>query len=80
MQLCSCDGEAIHLSKTETKMLELLIKNRGSAVNYDMFMNEVWEGELLDSTNIRVQVGTLRKKLKKDFIQNIRGMGYSIDY
>jgi len=80
MQLCSCDGEAIHLSKTETKMLELLIKNRGNAVNYDMFMAEVWEGELVDSTNIRVQVGTLRKKLKKDFIQNIRGVGYSIDY
>jgi len=35
---------------------------------------------LVDSTNIRVQVGTLRKKLKKDFIQNIRGVGYSIDY
>ncbi|HHC11048.1 MAG TPA: DNA-binding response regulator, partial [Campylobacterales bacterium] len=24
-------------------------------------------------------VGNLRKKLKKDFIKNIRGVGYSID-
>lgn len=43
-----------------------------------MFWEEVW-GEWIDPTNIRVQVGTLRKKLKDDFIKNVRGLGYSID-
>jgi DNA-binding response OmpR family regulator len=70
--------EVISLSKTETKLLELLIKNRGSVVTYDMFWEEVW-GEWIDPTNIRVQVGSLRKKLDNDFIQNARGVGYSID-
>ena len=77
MQL-TLDGEVILLGKTETKLLELLIKKRGSSVTYEMFWEEVW-GEWIDPTNIRVQVGSLRKKLENDFIKNIRGVGYSID-
>lgn len=72
------DEEVITLSKTETKILELLIKNRGSVVTYEMFWEGVW-GEWIDPTNIRVQVGSLRKKLLNDFIKNVRGVGYSID-
>jgi len=70
--------ESIQLAKTEAKILELLIKRRGNVVSYEMFWEEVW-GEWIDPTNIRVQVGTLRKKLQKDFIKNIRGVGYTID-
>jgi DNA-binding response OmpR family regulator len=77
MQL-SLEDAVINLSKTETKLLELLIKNRGSIVTYEMFWEEVW-GEWIDPTNIRVQVGSLRKKLLNDFIKNVRGVGYSID-
>ncbi|CAA6810183.1 MAG: PUTATIVE TWO-COMPONENT REGULATOR [uncultured Sulfurovum sp.] len=77
MQL-TLDDEVILLSKTETKLLELLIKNRGSVVTYEMFWEEVW-GEWIEPTNIRVQVGSLRKKLANDFIKNARGVGYSID-
>ncbi len=73
------DDESIQLAKTETKILELLIKRRGSVVSCEMFWEEVW-GEWVDSANIRVQVGNLRKKLKKDFIVNVRGVGYSIDF
>ena len=73
------DGEGITLGKTETKILELLIKQRGAVVSCEMFWEEVW-GEWVDSANIRVQVGNLRKKLKKVFIKNVRGLGYSIDF
>jgi len=74
----SLEGQKIILSKRETSMLELLIKHRGSVVSYTMFWESVW-GEWIEPTNIRVQVGTLRKKLEKNFIKNIRGVGYSID-
>ncbi len=77
MQL-TLENEVISLGKTETKLLELLIKHRGSVVSYEMFWEEVW-GEWIDPTNIRVQVGNLRKKLKYNFIKNVRGIGYSID-
>ena len=71
--------QSIKLGKTETKILELLIKQRGSVVSCEMFWEDVW-GEWVDSANIRVQVGNLRKKLEKDFIKNVRGVGYSIDF
>lgn len=74
----SLDNEPISLGKTETKILELLIKQRGTVVSYEMFWEEIW-GEWIEPTNIRVQVGNLRRKLKYDFIKNIRGVGYSID-
>ena len=47
-------------------------------MTYEMFWEEVW-GEWIEPTNIRVQVGNLRKKLKQDFIKNVRGIGYRID-
>lgn len=72
-------GEGVTLGKTETKILELLIKQRGAVVSCEMFWEEVW-GEWVDAANIRVQVGNLRKKLEKDFIKNVRGVGYSIDF
>lgn len=78
MRLYFENDTPIDLGKTEQKILELLIKYRGSPVTYEMFWEEVW-GEWIEPTNIRVQVGNLRKKLKKDFIKNIRGVGYSID-
>ena len=74
----SLKGKKIVLSRRETAILELLIKHRGMVVSYEMFWEEVW-GEWIDPTNIRVQVGTVRRKLKKNFIKNIRGVGYSID-
>jgi DNA-binding response OmpR family regulator len=77
MELSLKDKKVI-LSRRETSILELLIKNRGLVVSYEIFWEEVW-GEWIDPTNIRVQVGTLRRKLKKNFIKNIRGVGYSID-
>jgi DNA-binding response OmpR family regulator len=77
MELSLGDKKVI-LSKRETSILELLIKHRGSVVSYEMFWEEVW-GEWIDPTNIRVQVGTLRKKLEQNFIKNIRAVGYSID-
>lgn len=70
--------EVVTLGKTETKILELLIKHKGSVVTYEMFWEAIW-GEWIDPTNIRVQVGNLRKKLKYNFIKNIRATGYSID-
>ncbi len=72
------ENENIILSKTEAKILELLIKQRGNVVTYEMFWEEIW-GEWIDPTNIRVQVGNLRKKLENDFIKNVRAVGYSID-
>jgi two-component system, OmpR family, response regulator len=71
------EGGVVQLSKTEAKIMELLVKHRGGVVTYQMFWEEIW-GEWIDPTNIRVQVGNLRKRLAHDLIQTVRGVGYTI--
>jgi len=68
----------IELAKTEKRILESLIKHRGSVVSIEAFQEEVW-GEFIDPANIRVQINKLRKKLSSQLIVNVRGLGYKID-
>ena len=73
------EGEkTIELTKTENRILESLIKHRGSVVSIQAFQEEVW-GEDIDPANIRVQINKLRKKLQYELIHNVRGLGYKID-
>lgn len=77
MQLSLYD-KVIVLAKTETKILELLIQNRGSIVTYDVFSMKIWS-DYIDFTNIRMQISSLRKKLKANIIRNSHGVGYKIE-
>ncbi len=70
--------EEIALTRTEKRMLELLIQNRGNVVTPEQFQEFVW-GEAVDPANIRVQINKLRKKLSGGLISNVRGLGYRID-
>lgn len=72
------DEEEISLTKTEVKIIELLIKHRGSVVSMELFSDEVWSHSVLEA-NIRVQINQLRKKTDKNLIRNVRGLGYTID-
>ena len=68
----------INLTKTEVKMMELLIKHRGNVVSLELFSDEIWSHSVLEA-NIRVQINQLRKKTHSELIKNIRGLGYIID-
>jgi DNA-binding response OmpR family regulator len=68
----------ISLTKTQKRILELLIKNRGSVVGISQFQSEVWGGDI-EPTNIRMGINQLRKKFKSEIIENVRGLGYKID-
>ncbi len=72
------DGKDIELAKTQKRILECLIKHRGSVVSIEQFHYEVW-GEYVDPANVRVQINKLRKNFNQDLIINVRGLGYKID-
>ncbi len=72
------DGKDVELAKTQKRILESLIKHRGSVVSIEQFHDEVW-GEYVDPANVRVQINKLRKKFNQDLIVNVRGLGYKID-
>lgn len=72
------DNEEVQLSKTEKMILELFIKNKNQVVTSEMITEYVWQ-DYVDPANVRVQINNLRKKLDKELIINIRGLGYKLD-
>ena len=71
------EGEEVRLTKTESRLVDLLVQNRGKVVTIEQFQNQVW-ADYVDPANVRVQINNLRKKLAEDFIVNVRGLGYKI--
>jgi DNA-binding response OmpR family regulator len=74
----SKNGQQIQLSKTEKLILELFIKNKNQVVTSVMLQDYIWD-DYVDPANVRVQINNLRKKLHKDLITNIRGLGYKLE-
>ncbi|MFA7084036.1 MAG: response regulator transcription factor [Arcobacteraceae bacterium] len=70
--------EEVQLSKTEKMILELFIKNKNQLITSEMITQYVWQ-DYVDPANVRVQINNLRKKLDKNLIINIRGLGYKLD-
>ena len=81
----TCDGEKIHLTATEYKLLRLLAINVGKVLTYSMIIREIWGGNVeTDIVSLRVHMATLRKKLgdmarEEPFIQTHVGIGYSMN-
>jgi len=71
-------NEEVQLSKIEKMILELFIKNKNQIVTPEMITQYVWQ-DYVDPANVRVQINNLRKKLDKNLIVNIRGLGYKLD-
>jgi len=72
-------GSIVELSKNESKLIFLLVKNISHTVSYDRIIEYVWEDKPISSNTLRTQIKKLRAKLKDNFIENIRGLGYKID-
>jgi two-component system response regulator MprA len=74
-------GRVIPLTRTEFGLLELLLRNAGQVLSYDVIQDEVWEyGEAPASNTLQVFVGFLRRKLEDGglprLVHNVRGVGY----
>ncbi len=73
------DSEPVDLSRRQLQIIELLARNKGIVVDYDMFREFVYTEEFVDNPTIRAEISRLKKSLKSDFIVNIRGLGYKIE-
>ena len=58
--------------------LNLLFRNSGSLVTYEMIEELVWydDNKVMTSTSLRTLVKNIRKKLSFDIVQNISKVGY----
>ena len=73
------DGSSVELSKTEQKLLRLLIQNKGQTLTRDYLVDRIWTdgADYVDENALSVTVGRLRKKLNAtNQIKTIYGIGY----
>lgn len=80
----SKNGALIELSKTEQRLLRLLVENRGMTLDRGKLIDRVWAGgaEYVEENALSVTVKRLRDKLedtpqKPECIKTIYGIGYT---
>ena len=77
------NGEPIELSKTEQKLLRLLVENRGQTVSRGILIRIWTDGaDFVDENALSVTVKRLRVKLEDDpsspqYLKTVYGLGYT---
>jgi DNA-binding response OmpR family regulator len=75
----SVDGASIELSAREFTMLEVFLRHAGQVLSREQLLSHVWGYDHDPGSNVvDVYVGYLRRKLGKERIATVRGMGYAL--
>jgi two-component system OmpR family response regulator len=73
------DGRPVELSAREWAVIEVLGRRRQSTVSKEQIEDALYAfGEEIESNTIEVYVSRIRRKLGRDFIRTIRGLGYRL--
>ena len=76
------DGQEVHLTPIEYKLLTLLVKNAGKVVTHAQLLKEIWSSKAPENNNyLRIHTQHLREKLRDDpleprYIITEPGIGY----
>lgn len=72
--------DEIELKPKELELLYLLLKNRGQTVTKEMLYESLWSvDEYISEGALRVYVNNIKKVIGKEYITNIRGIGYRFE-
>ena len=74
--------EQVELSRTEQKLLRVLVDNRGISLTRERLLERIWssEAEFVDENALSVTVKRLRDKLgAQDRIRTVYGVGYRFE-
>jgi len=78
------NGRPIELSKTEQKLLRILVENRGKTVSRSELVDRIWTDgtEYVDENALSVTIKRLRDKLEDSpsnpqYIKTVYGIGYT---
>ena len=73
-------ARTVELSAREFSMAELFFRHPGQVMTREQLLSNVWGYDYDPGSNVvDVYVGYLRKKLGKERIKTVRGMGYRLD-
>ena len=74
---CSRGGAPVGLTPREASLLEYLLRHAGQAVSKFELLDAVWGFDFEGDPNVvEVYVGYLRRKLGRDAVATVRGLGY----
>jgi DNA-binding response OmpR family regulator len=71
------DGKDVDLTSREFALLETLMRHPGQVLSQPQLLDQVWGYDHEPSSNVvEVYVGYLRRKLRPDVVETVRGAGY----
>lgn len=74
------DGIALSLTQREFDVLRILLEEQGRCLSKDQIAEKMygWDDEV-ESNTIEVYVSSLRRKLGREYIRTVRGLGYLME-
>ena len=79
--LISRDGVTVNLTAREWALLEAFIQRPGTLLSKSQLEDHLYAfGSEIESNTIEVYISRLRKKLGKDQLETVRGLGYRMGY
>lgn len=78
-------GKPIGLTKTEFRILELLMQNRGRIFTKQQIFDYAWDGDYIaDDNTVMVHISNLRAKIEENpktpkILRTIKGLGYKVE-
>ena len=82
--IATMDGEELHLTPIEYKILLLLAKNPGRVFSAEEIYERVWQEKAINTDTIMVHVRNIREKIELDpknpkYLKVVWGVGYKIE-
>lgn len=73
-------GERVKLTRREFELLGVLMGNEGKVLNRQQLLNHAWGYDYFgDDRIVDVHIKNLRRKLKRNVIQTVKGVGYKLE-
>lgn len=70
----------VKLNKKEFLLLELLLQHNHQVLSKATLAEKIWQDdEIIFGNSIETTISSLRRKIRKDLIKTIKGVGYSIN-
>ena len=78
-KIFTCKENSIQLTKNESRLLEYFISRKNQTIAFDDISDHLWGYEEKSREAIKTLVKELRKKVGKDVIKNLYGIGYTLE-
>lgn len=74
------DGGLLDLTNREFELLKELLQNQGRVLTRSVLLGQLWNYDFIgDERIVDSHIKNLRKKLNRDYIETVRGVGYRVE-